>query len=290
MDRLALGTVQFGLDYGVANRQGQIPIEEIKRILTVAQAAGMNTLDTAIAYGDSEARLGQAGTADWRVVTKLPGLPLNETDIGNWVDNQAAASLTRLGTDHLDALLLHRSADLLGPSGSTLFAALQGLKSRGITKKIGVSVYGPDELDLICPRFAVDVVQIPFNLLDRRLTTSGSQKRLNELGVEIHARSVFLQGLLLMTPESRPSYFSRWQPLWARWHQWLADTGIPPLAACLSFALAESGIARVIVGVDSLAQLQGILGAAAGPLPPLPIDLRCDDPELINPSRWQLQP
>lgn len=289
MDRIALGTVQFGLDYGVANRQGPVPIDEIKRILAVAGAAGMNTLDTAIAYGDSEARLGQAGAADWRIVSKLPGLSPNETAIGDWITTQATASLGRLATDHLDAFLLHHPGDLLGPSGSAIYEALQGLKSRGITKKIGVSVYGPDELNFICSRFSLDVVQIPFNIIDRRLTESGSLKRLNESGIEIHARSVFLQGLLLMIPAWRPPYFSRWQPLWARWHQWLADTGVAPLAACLRFALAESGIARVIVGVDSLAQLKEILAAVEGPMPPLPTELRCDDSELINPSHWQLR-
>lgn len=292
MKRLALGTVQFGLDYGVANAQGQTPLAEVERILSAARMAGLDTLDTAIAYGESEQILGHVGVGQWRVISKLPPLPAlpdHGAPVDDWINGMIDGSLARLRLPRLEGLLLHRPLDLLGPSGLRLFECLQTQKQRGLIGKIGVSVYGPDELTSICECYPLDIVQITYNPLDRRLVASGWLQRLKQLGTEIHVRSVFLQGLLLMPPVARPAYFNRWQTLWDRWDTWLADNHLSPLAACLRFALSEPAIDRVIAGVDSLEQFQQLLVAAARPLPPLPLDLCSDDPDLINPSRWQLR-
>lgn len=292
MKRLALGTVQFGLAYGVANSQGQTPLAEVERILSAARMAGLDTLDTAIAYGESEQILGHVGVGQWRVITKLPtmpALPDHGAPVEERLDGMIAGSLARLRLHRLEGLLLHRPLDLLGPSGPHLFECLQTQKQRGLIGKIGVSVYEPDELTALSDRFPLDIVQIPYNPLDRRLVASGVLQQLKQLATEIHIRSVFLQGLLLMPLAARPTYFKRWQTLWDRWDAWLADNHLSPLSACLRFALSEPAIDRVIVGVDSLEQFQQILVAASGPLPPMPSDLFSDDPDLINPSRWQLR-
>ena len=293
INRLALGTAQFGLHYGVANSQGQTPLAEVEQILSVARKAGLDTLDTAIAYGESEQILGRVGLDPWRVFTKLPAVPAlpdHKASVEDWLAEMIAGSLARLRLDRLEGLLLHRPHDLLGPAGPRLFECLQTQKQRGLIGKIGVSVYGPDELTSLCERYSLDIVQIPYNPLDRRLVESGWLQRLKQTGAEIHVRSVFLQGLLLMPPAGRPAYFNRWQALWDCWDTWLADNHLSPLAACLRFALSESAIDRVIVGIDSLQHFQQVLAAAEGPMPSLPSDLCSDDPDLINPSRWQHRP
>jgi aryl-alcohol dehydrogenase-like predicted oxidoreductase len=284
--RLALGTAQFGLPYGIANRRGQVPASEVRAILACARDAGVDTLDTAIMYGDSERALGEAGVDGWRVVTKLPAFPEEVPDLAAWARAEVAAALGRLRRSRLDALLLHRCPQILGPRGDELLAAVRQLQDDGLATKIGVSIYGPDELDTLMPMFPFGIVQVPFSVLDRRLATSGWLPRLANQGVEIHVRSLFLQGLLLMPSADRPPSFARWRPLWERWADWLAETGLTPLQACLRFALATPGIARAIVGIDSLGQLREILAAADGAPPPIPADLACADPDLINPSRW----
>jgi len=287
--RLALGSAQFGLDYGVANRTGQVTRAALLEILSHAAQAGLDTLDTAIAYGDSEARLGEAGLARWQVVSKLPRLPADVgDDVPGWVRGQVQGALTRLRVPALAALLLHHPADLCGPHGVALTGALAALRDRALVRKTGVSIYDPAELDALWQHDAVQLVQVPFNIVDRRLQRSGWLDRLQARGIEVHVRSVFLQGLLLLPPGQRPARFERWQSLWARWDQWLQQHRLTPLQACLRYVLSLPGVDRVVVGVDSLVQLREILSACDGALPVLPDDLASDDLALINPSHWQL--
>lgn len=287
--RYALGTAQFGLPYGVANKRGQVSCDEVAAILNRAWASGIDSLDTAIAYGESEQRLGDIGVRQWRVVTKLPALPSSCDDVSSWAHQAVMGSLARLKIDRLCGLLLHRPTQLLGPQGAVLQTALLALKNQGLVEKIGISIYDPAELDAVWPSFQPDMVQAPLNVLDRRLRTSGWLRRMHNAGTEVHIRSVFLQGLLLMNDASRPARFNRWQPLWDLWHRWLTDKALSPLQACIGFALSQSEVARVVVGVDSLAQFEEILGMIHKPILDLPPELVCVDPALVDPSRWELQ-
>lgn len=190
-DRLALGTVQFGLSYGVANQSGLVAHEEVCRIIAAAADAGMRTLDTAIAYGTSESVLGNCGVTGWEIVTKLPAIPESCDDVQSWSLKQIDESLTRLKVDSVHGVLLHRPDQLFGVHGSALLRALQLMQTRGYTKKIGVSIYAPSELNDLIDLGVFELVQAPLNILDRRLVESGWAQRLRKLGVELHARSVF---------------------------------------------------------------------------------------------------
>ena len=286
--KLALGTAQFGLKYGIANQQGQVSHDEAKAALALARAHGMDTLDTAIAYGDSEQRLGEIGIRDWRVVSKLPAIPEGCSDIAQWVVAAVRDSLGRLRVENLYGLLLHRPQQLLEKNGDQLYRVLQRLKQDGLVQKIGISIYDPSELDNLCSSYQLDLVQAPFNIMDRRLIDTGWLTRLAEQGTELNVRSVFLQGLLLMAENDRPPKFDRWAPLWSEWHVWLGDTSLTSLQACLRYALSFSEISRVIVGVDSFNQLNEILQAAQGPAPQTRDALKTDDPDLLNPARWAI--
>lgn len=285
--RLALGTVQFGLPYGISNQSGQISCSEGADILDYARASGIDTLDTAIAYGSSEQRLGEIGLDQWRVVSKLPVLPDGCAD-GGWVRDSLLGSLARLGLPRLGGFLLHHPQALLSKNGEALYSALVELKSAGTVEKIGISIYDPAELDTLWPYFDFDLVQVPFNFVDRRLISSGWLERMVQVGTEVHVRSVFLQGLLLMDDASRPAKFDRWEPLWGNWKRWLHEHELTALQACLGFALSQPEIGRVVVGVDGLAHLQQIISAAttATNAPSAPDALSSEDPNLINPSKW----
>ena len=285
-NRLALGTAQFGLNYGIANQQGQVPHEETGMILDLARVNGMNTLDTAIAYGGSEQRLGDIGIQDWQVVSKLPAIPEDCDDIAQWVMGAIRDSLRRLRVENLYGLLLHRPQQLLKKNGDQLYRALQQLKQDGLVQKIGISIYDPSELDTLCNRYQLDLVQAPFNIMDRRLIDTGWLSRLAEQGTELHVRSVFLQGLLLIKPNDRLRKFDRWGTLWSKWDELLEYTGMTPLQACLRYVLSFSQISKVIVGVNNSLQLKEILMSAAGPSPQIPDELRTSDLELVNPANW----
>jgi aryl-alcohol dehydrogenase-like predicted oxidoreductase len=286
--RLALGTVQFGLRYGVNNSSGQVSRDDARSILKLASVNGIDTLDTAIAYGDAETCLGEIDVHKFKLVTKLPRLPEDCSDVDDWVQMQMDASLSRLGVKNVDGLLIHHADQLLGANGSTLYKALMKLKDKGQAQKIGVSIYAPSDLDSLLPRYCFDLVQAPFNLVDRRLYTSGWLQRLNDLGIEIHTRSAFLQGLLLMNKGDIPSKFLVWNDLWRLWQLWLANHGDLAIEACLAYPLSFSKIDRVIVGVDSPSQLEQIINATRQPLISELPDLQCDDEFLINPANWNV--
>ncbi len=286
MNRLALGTVQFGLPYGIANQAGQVSRSEAKVMLEFALANGIDTLDTAIAYGDSETCLGEAGMQGFKVVTKLPTLPDSYADVSSWVQQQVNASLSRLGVTQVYGLLLHRSEQLLGPNGAALYQALQILKDNNQVQKVGVSIYSPTELDALIPRYQFDLVQAPFNLVDQRLCRTGWMQRLKDDDVEIHTRSAFLQGLLLMSQAGMPDKFLAWSGLWHTWHRWLSDCQVSAVQACLALPLSFPEIDRVVVGADSQSQLEQIVSAANKLMQADFPDIHCDDENLINPAKW----
>jgi aryl-alcohol dehydrogenase-like predicted oxidoreductase len=286
VNRLALGTVQFGLPYGIANQVGQVSRLKAKAMLQLAATSGIDTLDTDIAYVDSETCLGEVGAQDFKIVTKLPAVPDDCANVDVWIQQQVSASLDRLGVTAVYGLLLHRSEQLLGTNGVALYRALQGLKNNGQIQKLGVSIYSPSELDALIPQYRFDLVQAPFNLVDRRLDRTGWLQRLKDGGVEVHTRSVFLQGLLLMAKAEMPAKFEPWSELWHRWQQWHTDHNISSVQACLAFPLSFPEIDRVVVGADSVSQLAQILSArnniSTCELP----DLQCEDENLINPAKW----
>lgn len=285
--KLALGTVQFGLPYGVANTLGQPSLDEVRRILASARSAGIDTLDTAVAYGDSQRRLGECDVTEWQIVSKLPAR--NENGQGAvWVRSCLQQALADLRVSKIAGLLLHQPALLLDPGGDEVYAGLCAVKREGLVGKIGVSVYSPAELDALISRFELDLVQLPFNVLDRRMLHSGWLNRLSAQGVEVHARSCFLQGLLLVNDDQRPRKFDRWSSIWRRWWDWLHETGNQPLQACLAYSLSFPQITQAVVGVDCERQMREILAASCMQAVSPPDDLFSDDEDLINPSRWNL--
>lgn len=285
--KIALGTAQFGLTYGISNFGDRVPQSEVRTILSLAKRHGIDTLDTAVSYGVSEDVLGQCGVESFRVVTKLPPMPNDLNDVKTWVLSKIYGSLRRLKCDEIYGLLLHRSEDLLGPGSEELIEVLKSLKAAGIVKKIGVSIYSPDELPAVLSSAQIDVVQCPVNVIDRRMETSGWLCRLRAEGVEVHARSVFLQGLLLLRQGDRERKFSRWSDLFRRWDEELFRANTSPLAAALAYPLSISEVDRVIVGVQNSVQITAIINAVQSP--PVNFDssfMNCSDIELINPSLW----
>jgi aryl-alcohol dehydrogenase-like predicted oxidoreductase len=286
MNRIALGTVQFGMNYGVANQIGQISLEAGKSIINTAKKARINTLDTAISYGKSEEILGKIDVSAFRVITKLPEIPQN-SDIKATVLRLINDSLGRLKINRLTGILLHRPLQLLEPGFDIIFHTLEELKKNGLVEKIGFSIYSPEDLDMLWDNFKPDIVQAPFNIFDQRLLQSGWLQKLKIAGVEMHIRSVFLQGLLLMNQDKRPDKFQKWSQVWSKWHNWLKVQNISAIQATIDFVMSQKEIDKIIIGVDSLQHLKEILRVANQSKY---VDFKnvkfTNDELLINPARW----
>jgi len=277
--RLGLGTVQFGQAYGISNRHGQVPAEVADAILARAARAGVGLLDTAANYGEAEQVLSSLDTSGFRIVSKTIGVQQGV----DHVVARARQSARTLG--RLDLLLVHAAGDLLGPQGDALWRALQGLKDEGVTGGIGISTYVADDPAALAQRFRPDAVQVPFSLLDQRLLRDGSLARLKDLGVEIHTRSIFLQGLLLM--ERPPERLAQAGPMLARVRRRIAQAGATPLSAALAFVLSRPEVDVAVLGVAALAQLEEILAVLTRPLPEMDwAACALDDTRVLTPSLW----
>jgi aryl-alcohol dehydrogenase-like predicted oxidoreductase len=290
--KLGLGTVQFGLAYGVTNDRGQVPAAEVMAIVDAALAAGIDLFDTAAAYGDSERVIGQVLDAerDVRIVSKLPPVAAAAIDATEIARCRALVdrSLALLRRPALYGLLLHHPDDLHKLGSERLVALLAELKAAGLAVKIGVSAYERAQIELALDRLPVDIVQVPVNLLDQRLLVDGTLDRLKAQRIEVHARSAFLQGALLAEPGRLPDHFAPHRERLLGIGALARRAGFSRLALCLRFVLAQPVVDRVIVGVTRRQELAEILAAATGTTD-LPADLAalaCYDPALVNPSLW----
>lgn len=284
--KLAIGTAQFGSNYGIANLQGQVSHQEVKNILNISELNGIKVLDTAVAYGSAEQTLGEIGIRSFNCVSKLPKIP-DSIDPKYWVEDQIQKSINRLNVECLYGMLLHHPEDLLIPKGFEYLDALQEAQHQGYIKNIGFSIYSPDILDKVTSVFWPDIVQAPYNILDQRLRSTGWLDQLVNKGTKIHARSVFLQGLLVMRPDIRPNYFKKWDKELAAWDRYVAKKNMGSMKCALNFVTAESRIDKVIVGVDSGKQLIELIAACdqKGHTSEFP---ESSDINLIEPSRWSL--
>ena len=290
MTKLALGTVQFGMDYGI-NSGIKVEQNEVLKIVNLARKSGITLIDTAQLYGSSEKVLGNVNTVDFDIVTKSRAFEqdiINENE-ANLVINDLDHSLKLLKQKSLYAFLVHHGEDLLKPGGEMIFNKLQILKEQGLVKKIGFSAYIDNQLIKIIERFDIDIIQLPMNILDNRLINNGLLNKLYSRGIEIHTRSVFLQGLLLMDMDKRPKYFDRWSKLWKFWYEWLTDNKLSPLEASIRYMISKPEISRVLVGVDNKDQLKNIINASDGNIPTIPEELTSDDPDLLNPGNWVIK-
>lgn len=289
--KLGLGTVQWGMPYGISNVAGQTGASEVARILDRARGAGVSLLDTAHGYGDAERVLGECAAASqgFAIVTKTPPhrRPLEPADVARF-EAACSESLRRLDAQQLEALLVHSADNLLGPNADRLWAALEEIRGDGRARKIGVSVYHPGQLERIVERFRVDLVQLPYSVFDQRFTRSGALAALKREGIEVHARSAFLQGLVLMQPGTLPPHFASIARRHADLHRALREAGMSPLEGALRHCLARPDLDRVVVGCENLAQLGEILRAAPGEFPGT-IDtsvFAIEEERIIDPSQW----
>ena len=283
--RLGLGTVQFGQAYGISNARGRVSNEDVASILHRAAEARIGTLDTAAAYGDAEEVLGGLAslTQPFRVVTKTIALK-NGIDA---VVARARKSVTTLGRERVDFLLVHSAADLLGSDGTELWRRLLGLRDEGLFGGIGISAYVADDPVMLARKFRPAVMQVPFSILDQRLIQSGALTAIKEFGVEIHARSLFLQGLLFLAEDKLPPKLASAASHLKTLRQKFQEAGTTPLAAALAFALKRAEIDVAIVGVTTPAEFDEILRAVDQPPPPLDwASCALGDEMVLTPSLW----
>ena len=285
MLKIVLGTAQFGLDYGVTNIKGKVDLPEVLAIRDYAIENDIKMVDTAKNYGNSEKILDNFQS--FEIVTKInlrqigagslkPGILLN--NIKN--------SLKNLGRQSLYALLIHDPATLSGLNRDFFLEELDFAKKTGLVKKYGISVYCPDEVFEFKDKFDLELVQLPLNIFDQRFLKSGCLKYLRQNNIEVHARSLFLQGALLAS--KTPNLLLNWDPYFVRLRERCKGLRLSLLEYCIAFtksALFDGSSA--VIGVTSRKELSDILRAFSKNVPQENWEnFACDETGLIDPRKW----
>lgn len=281
---LALGTVQFGLPYGIAGGKSVLPDDDVRKVLELAFAEGMTILDTAPSYGDIECRLGKlCKDLEFRIVSKIPPLPdtLDDMRASQWAIESARTSQKRLGRK-LYALLFHRAEDLFGARGDRVWSAVKDWATAE-NILLGVSGYDAVAMRSLFDTREISIAQLPGNALDQRIAAV-----LEDLSPkpELHLRSAFLQGLLLLPFEDAVRLVPSASVAMQQWHRWLSHNQLTALRGALSVVKSFKDVATCVVGVDSISQLAELTNAWREAKSFSARELDCEDRQSIDPRFW----
>ena len=289
--KFIIGTAQWGLDYGISNKNGKTGTDEITNILNTANKYEINTLDTASAYGDAEKVIGELATDNSRIITKI-GIGNQDRSSRQSKDdirNKVKQSYVDLGGKILEGVLIHDPNNLEGYKQSEGWNTLRQMKEEGYMKKIGISVYNPSQAETLAKIYKPDIIQIPFNAFDKKAAELGTLKRLKDEGIEIHARSIFLQGLLLMNIKDISEYFSPWMLEIKRWHEYCTTNRLTLLEGAIAAAMGEMNIDKFIIGIENTKQLKEIVAATQKTvINDFQRYSSESDEGLINPTKWKI--
>ena len=272
--KLGIGTVQFGMNYGISNNYGKTDISEVKSILDFADEVGIKTIDTAHSYGDSEVVLGQSDLSGFEIVSKFNGNSVFE------LNDQLETTLAHLQLKSIYAFLSHNVSCLI--NNFDLWHGLQKLKEQGVVKKIGFSMNAIEEISEIKKMgIKPDLIQIPFNILDNRFVKFASELK-NE-GSEIHSRSAFLQGLLFCDTEKLNPFFEPVRNVILQLQK--LENSLP--ASLLKYCLQKDFIDKVIFGVNTKNQFIQNLKNIGTAVDIKQINLQISD-KILTPSEWPI--
>ena len=296
---LCLGTVQFGMDYGIRG-QKQPSVEQAVQMLDYATQNGINNIDTANAYGTAEDVVGEflkkktIPREDLFIISKFRPNLLDEADEDQYYDIMKANlenTLSRLHTDYLDSYLLHSARYVWDDA---IIDTLNRMKKEGYVKHVGVSVYETDEAKKCIERLNVDFMQLPYSIFDQRMKTDGVFELVKKAvyPTQIHSRSAFIQGLILMKEDEVPDFLAKAKPIVRKIDQFCSQYEISRIELALSFVKRQNSISHLVFGVDNLEQLQENIALFENSLPNEIIDEISKefvdiDTDIVMPSLWK---
>ena len=289
IQRLILGSANFGnTNYGITNNSN-LNFTSIKNILNFIKKKGIKKIDTAINYGNAQKNIGKVNNGYFKITSKLPRIPNNLSNIENWIEKKISLTLDELNTNCLEGLLFHDSAQLFEKNGEKIFSIISKIKKEKKIKKIGFSIYSPLELKKISQNYDFDIIQIPLNIFDQRFLNKDLIKQMKKKKCEIQARSIFLQGLLLVNTNKLPINFLKWKYSFDKWNNWLINNNIDNITAALKFVLQIKEIDNIIISCQNVDQLKKILKIEDHNVNKVlfPSSLSNFDEKLINPQYWQ---
>ncbi|HKP79187.1 MAG TPA: bifunctional regulator KidO [Phenylobacterium sp.] len=280
LSKLGLGTSQFGLDQPPGPR-GKPREAEARDILSIAGRSGLSVLE--VARGSSSADSLLRGALPQPNPFRITLVAVRPDRGPDMVEAELRAQMLRLGVERVDTIVAPSATDLFSPLGPQLWDRLKALKDEGLCQRIGVPVYASDDPVGVARRFKPDLMQAPASLLDQRLLLDGTLATIAEMGIEVHLRSIFLNGVLFLPPDRAPSHLKAAAGRISRARRLIAEGKSDPLQAALGFALSRPEASHVLVGVTSAAEMSAVVAAAMSPPPDLDWDeMAIDDPDALS--------
>jgi aryl-alcohol dehydrogenase-like predicted oxidoreductase len=241
--KLIIGSANFGNQYGL--KKTKVSKIELNKIFRYLELNKINYIDTAKSYGDSEKLIGENNLLKFKIISKLPKLNKNVKNIRRWTLEKVYDTLRNVKKKKIYAILIHNPRDLLSKYGSQIYQTLIKLKKKKVIKKIGISVYNPHQADILIKKYKIDIIQIPFSVFDRRILQNNWIYKIKKKKIEIHVRSVFLQGLLLKN--KIPKYFKKWKAAFTRWNNFCKNAKISKNLAALKFVASCKEIDKIVL-------------------------------------------
>ena len=290
LNKIVLGTAQLNSNYGLTNKKGGISIKDLKRIKKLSLKNGVVTVETAQAYKGSEEILGDVNFSKFNIISKIESINNKKlTNFKDFINKSVKNSLTKLNLKKIYAFLFHNSDDLFSKNGQKIFKNLYELKKKGKIANIGVAVYNVCELKILDKHFDFDIVTIPFNILDKRFEKSNIVKKLKKKNVKFYARSIFLQGLLLMKVKELPIFFKKWKKIFKKLEDFSTKNKFSKLRLCLNHALNSKIIDKVIIGVDNFNHFHQIVSLCKKNNKIFLPSFEKVDCRVINPQKWKIR-
>ena len=259
MNKLIIGSANFGLNYGQGPLKKKVDTKEIKKIISFCEKKNINFLDTAYSY-KNERHLKFQKLNKWNIITNISIKNFkNRKNLDKKINSLINQSIKNFKVKNLYGVLFHDIKEIEKKSGRHFYSILEKLKKTKKVKKIGASVYNPKDIDKILKNYKFDIIQCPLSIFDRRFINSGYLKKMKKKGIEIHIRSIFLQGLLLMQNKLIPKKFNRWNKIWSKWESWNIKNKTTKLETCVNFINQISNVDKIVIGITKKDQLQNII-------------------------------
>ncbi len=279
--KILIGTAQFNNNYGIHQQNKNFNFKQKFFLIKYAKKKGIKWIDTAPNYKDAETELGNIGVRDFNIITKLPKIKNNILK-KNYLLSKTEESLSKLKIKKLYGILVHDLKDINNKHREKYIKELKYLKKINLVKKVGISLYNINDLQKILKFWKPDLIQVPYNVIDRRLNNKKILKIIKKNKIEIHARSIFLQGLLIKRSKKRK--LQKWNLLFNRWFSWCKKNKLKPYEAAYLFVKKNKNINKIIIGFDNISQIKKILQIKKR-INNFP-DLECKDKMLINAFNW----
>lgn len=286
IDKIILGTVQFGLNYGINNLKGKPDKETVFEILSFAHENGIRYLDTAELYGNAHELIGAFHKINpskkFQIITKFPH------DIEDSLNSKINEYLINLNVDYLYAILFHSFESYVKYKDH--LASIIKLKNRSI-KYIGVSIYTNEQMDEVIDDINIDIIQLPFNLFENLNIKGKLLQKAKTKNKIIHTRSAFLQGLFFMKKENTNTIRIKLENELELINEISIKSSIGIGSIALNYCLIQPTIDGVLIGIDSLEQLNENISYTNQPIPTKYLDqinsIKIENVELLNPSMWK---